>query len=496
MTHSPTRTLGRSLLVIVAALAAIVPGAPSVSAGIMPTPGSDGVGDGYLPLAGNGGYDAQHYDLDVRYAPATDMLFGHATIDAVATQDLSSFNLDFVGLQINSITVDGAAATWDRQVQHELVVTPATPIANGAAFTVVADYDGVPKSPVSFGARSGAVRTDDGVVIYGEPDVAAYWFPSNDHPRDKATFTIELTVPEGLKAISNGRFLGHAPDGSGRVTWSWEETSPMATYLAMAVVGRFQIDRFETSGGIPVFNAVDPRVPRGAKASLAKEGPVINFLAQQFGPYPFDDLGGIVDEWKGGFALENQTRPIYPPGFFGSRPNMYVIVHELAHQWFGDDVSVDQWQHMWLNEGFASYAEWLWAGEHDDGTPQQILNSWCEIGANNSFWDLQPGAPGVDDLFAFQVYVRGAMTLQALRKTVGTADFFEILHTWSIDHGSATGSTDQFIDLAETVSGQELSVFFDDWLFTEAKPKPCAVGGTTRVTVSPRLPAVLEEARS
>jgi hypothetical protein len=236
-----------------------------------------------------------------------------------------------------------------------------------------------------------------------------------------------------------------------------------------------------------VFDAIDPRVPSGASRSLDKEERVIRFLADQFGSYPFQDLGGIVDKWPGGFALENQTRPIYPQGAFDRGPNPYLIVHELAHQWFGDTVSVDQWQHMWLNEGFATYAEWLWSGAQGDGSPQAIMNYWCGIRTNDPFWDVEPGDPGIDDLFSFPVYARGAMTLQALRKTVGTDDFFEILHTWVADHSGATGSTDQFIELSESISGQELSAFFDGWLFTGAKPKPCAVGGTTKVVLAPSM---------
>ncbi|CAN5654284.1 hypothetical protein BH18ACT17_BH18ACT17_13010 [soil metagenome] len=203
------------------------------------------------------------------------------------------------------------------------------------------------------------VRTDDGVVIDGEPDVAAYWYPSNDHPRDKATFAIDLTVPKGLQAISNGRFLARTPDGNGRVTWSWKEMNPMAPYLAMAVIGEFEIERYETRSGIRVFDAVDPRARESASRSLAGEARVVRFLEDRFGTYPFGDLGGVVDRWPDGFALETQTRPMYPASYFGARPNIYIVVHELAHQWFGNGVSIDEWQHMWLNEGFATYAEWL-----------------------------------------------------------------------------------------------------------------------------------------
>ena len=284
---------------------------------------------------------------------------------------------------------------------------------------MVVDYRGVPKSPLSYGAPAGAVRTRDGVLILGEPDVAAYWYPSNDHPRDKATFTIDLTVPAGLKAISNGRFTGRT-EAAGRVTWSWEESNPMATYLAMAAIGRFRIHRYDTDDGIPVFDAIDPRVHNAARRALAREERVIRFLARQFGPYPFDALGGVVDDVSIGYALETQTRPIYDPASFNGGPNVGLVVHELAHQWFGNSVSLDEWRHMWLNEGFATYAEWLWTDARGGDTPQQQLAGWCGIPAGDPFWNVTPGDPGKNKLFAFQVYERGAMTLQALRRTVGT----------------------------------------------------------------------------
>jgi len=477
MIGSPVRARGLRIAVVAALLVTAVPIGAVAPAGGIGTPGSDGIGDSYFPLAGNGGYDVGHYHLEIRYGPATDELVGRTTITATATQDLSRFNLDLIGLRITSITVDGAPATWSRQGQ-ELSVRPASPIADGAGFEVVVRYRGIPRSPLSYGARAGAIPTDDGVLIYGEPDVAAYWYPSNDHPRDKATFEIDLTVPRGLKAVSNGRLTGREPTGNGRVTWSWHENDLMATYLAMAVIGRFQLERSVTSDGIRVLDAFDPRVGRNARRSIGKGERVLRFLEGRFGPYPFDDLGGVVDIWSGGFALENQTRPIYPPGAFRRGQNVPLVVHELAHQWFGNSVSLDDWSHIWLNEGFATYAEWLWSGKTGHRTPQGLLSAWCEIPADRPFWTVTPDDPGVGRLFATPVYVRSAMTLQALRTTVGNADFFEIVETWLAEHADSTATTDRFIALSETVSGQELSGFFDEWLSTSGKPSPCVTGTT------------------
>jgi aminopeptidase N len=214
-----------------------------------------------------------------------------------------------------------------------------------------------------------------------------------------------------------------------------------------------------------------------ARRSLDREPRIASFLSDAFGPYPFEALGGIVDHERLGAALENQTRPLYSEGFFLHGPNTYVIAHELAHQWFGDSVAVDAWQHVWLNEGFATYAEWLWDEERGVSHPAAVSDYYCgAIPADRPFWQVLPGDPGVDDLFNDAVYVRGAMTLQALRRTVGRDAFFEILRMWVADRKDETGTTDQFIATAESVAGVQLDRLFDRWLFTPGKPMPCRSG--------------------
>ena len=217
-----------ALVVSIALCALVLPGAapPTVF-----TPGAPGVGDPYYPLDGNGGYDVTHYDLDLTYDPETDELSGTATIEARATQNLSAFNLDFIGLEVDSVEVDGASAAWTRDGQ-ELTIAPTAGIRNKAAFTVAIAYHGVPEPLPELGG-SGFIHTDDGAVIVGEPHGAATWFPANDHPTDKASFTFHWTVPEGLEVVANGVPKGQTTD-NGWTTWTWDAVDPMATYLATA----------------------------------------------------------------------------------------------------------------------------------------------------------------------------------------------------------------------------------------------------------------------
>ena len=210
----------------------------------------------YYPLDGNGGYDVRHYDLDLRYDPATDVLGGTATITARATQNLSAFDLDLVGMRVRSIRVDGRAASWSRSGQ-ELTVTPRHGLARGSRFVVQVRYDGVPEPTMElFGGISGFIATDDGEIIAGEPHGAATWFPANDHPSDKASYTFEVAVPAGLEVVANGTLEGRSTRG-GWTTWTWDAPDPMATYLATVNVGQFDIHAYR-AGGIRFWDAIDP----------------------------------------------------------------------------------------------------------------------------------------------------------------------------------------------------------------------------------------------
>jgi aminopeptidase N len=447
-------------------------------------PGAPGIGDPYYPLDGNGGYDVLHYDLDVRYDPATDVLTGVATIEAQALQKLSSFNLDLEGLEVHSVTVDRDEAAWSREGQ-ELTVTPEDVLREGRKFTTVVSYEGVPETIQDALGISGFMHTDDGAIVAGQPHGAATWFPANDHPRDAASVAVTATVPTGLEAISNG-VLRHQRTQEGWTTWSWHAKEPMATYLVTLAIGEFDVREYRADE-IRYWDALDPDLftldldpetegPSAgevAEGALARQPEVIDFLAEIFGPYPFRSAGGIVDDHpEFQFALETQTRPIYASGFFTDPVSgELVVVHELAHQWSGDLLRIDLWQHIWLNEGFAQYAEWLWLEHEGLSTPQGEFDN-IAANAPPEFWETTIGDPGpaVDELFADAVYLRGAMTLQALRNTVGDEIFFDILAEWVASQAGGTVTTEEFIALAEKVSGQQLDELFEALLFTPEEP--------------------------
>ncbi|RPE40533.1 peptidase M1-like protein [Streptomyces sp. Ag109_O5-1] len=440
-----------------------------IAAAPAPTPGADGIGDRYFPQLGNGGFDARHYDLDVAYAPDTGRLDGRTTLTARATQNLSSFDLDLQKLEVTRVEVNGRRAEFTR-TGDEMTITPRNPLARGRDFTVSVTYGGIPQplnGPIVFGSDYGWMKTPDGVFVACEPNAASTWFPSSDHPSDKATYDIRIKAPQGLTAVSNGRLVSTYDKGGSTYT-HWRESRPMATYLATATIGKFDVKTGKTPSGIPIYVAIDPTLAGSNSVDVyAVTAAATDYWSQLFGPYPFEETGAIVDDMpEAGFSLEVQSKPAY-----SAVRNETTIVHELAHQWFGDSVSVAQWKDIWLNEGFATYAQWLWA-EHQGtrSAHDSFLAGYNARPADNAFWQITVADPQRDTMFASAVYQRGAMTLQMLRERIGDTAFFKLLPAWTRLHRYGNADTADFIRLAEKISGQNLDDLFQTWLFTPGKP--------------------------
>jgi aminopeptidase N len=300
--------------------------------------------------------------------------------------------------------------------------------------------------------------------------VAASWYPVNDHPRDKATYTIKITAPDGLQVFANGVLKSTGSAGGGFSTTTWSVTSPMASYLATMVIGHYRVQQGDADGK-PVLSGVDTRLPATIDAQIQRTPEIVSYLSTQFGPYPFDAMGGVViDDDRVRFALENQTRPIYGNAFFANGgDSTWVLAHELAHQWYGDSVSVNSWVDIWLNEGFATYAEWLWKAHQGGPTVRASFDQTYDT-ASDALWQSPPGNPSKEEVFGNSVYDRGAMTLQALRSQVGDDAFFRIIRDWAKQRAYGNGDTQQFIALAEQDSGQQLDSLFQAWLFGTTKP--------------------------
>jgi aminopeptidase N len=466
----------RALTAVVLSIAAMAPAAP-VSAMFDAHPGADGIGDPYFPRDGNGGYDVAHYRIRDTYHIKSGRLAGWTDIDAVATQDLSRFNLDLM-LTPDKVTIDGKAVSFAKPTGHELVVTPTSAISRRTRFTVRVRYHGVP-AHIGFRRSRPWSSSRREAVAMNEPEIAPWWFPANDHPRDKARFDITVRVPRGNQLLSNGDLVSRKLD-AGWSSWHWRMDQPMTTYLAFFAAGRFKIAS-GTSHGLRYTIAVSKQLSRSyqkkAMRLLRSSPAIVRWLARQFGSYPFSSTGGVMTSLSTGFALENQSRPTYP--YLGTGHGAHTtVVHELAHQWFGDDVSVDRWRDIWLNEGFASFAEWKYDETHG-GTKAQarLVDVYRRVKADRSFWRLPVANPGPNRLFDIAIYKRGAMTLQALRHRIGNADFSALMRAWVRDHAGGNARIPQFERLAERLSHQQLDGFFEAWLRTGKKPARTAANG-------------------
>jgi lysophospholipase L1-like esterase len=434
----------------------------------------------FFPGAGNDGYDVASYSVRLAYRGGG--IRASTLVKATATKRLTRFSFDFLGPKVREVRVNGELAGFHRR-PGKLFVRPQRPVVRNAAFAVTVRYAGIPPTIVDpDGTQEGWIRTDDGALAVGEPQGTAAWVPCNNIPGDKARFRISISVPRGLKAASNGR-LTKVSRQHGEVTYSWRENSPMSPYLAVLDIGRGKLEK-RVVDERPYWTLMDPRLMRASRPVVESLPGVIDFEARLFGGYPFDAAGSIVDFAPGlGYALESQSRPIY-----AFVPDLTTLVHETAHQWFGDSVGVKRWPNIWLNEGFATWTEWYYAERNGRRSAQEIFKRLYRVPASNEgFWNPPSGHPGTPvHMFGPSVYVRGAMALQALRMKIGTKPFLRILKSWTTEHRYGSADIGEFTALAEEVSGRDLSRFFHRWLYERGKP---GVSGAARERPAPKVVA-------
>jgi len=430
------------------------------------TIGADRSADSYLPQHGNGGYRVTHYDLELDYKPGPGRLAGRARLSAQARADLAGFSLDLHGLRVERVLVNGKAARYSHR-GDKLRITPARPVVVGAVFTVEVRYTGTPRPVRSpHWGDIGWEQLEDGALVASQPIGAPSWFPCNDQPGEKATYRIAVTTPSPYTVVANGSLVSRRVGGSS-TTWVFEQLAPMATYLATVQIGLYA--EVVVSAGQRA--AVPPRLVGVFGHDFGRQPQIMAAFVGLFGGYPFSEYHVVVVDETLDVPVEAQGLSIFGSNHVdGHRGSEHLVAHELAHQWFGNSLTIADWRHIWLNEGFATYAEWLWS-ESSGGLSAAVLaaRSHAEIARQRQ--DIRIGDPGVRHMFDDRVYQRGALTLHALRVRIGDDAFFAALREWTEKHRHATVTTDKFIAVAQEHSPRPLDRFFRSWLQDTALPR-------------------------
>jgi aminopeptidase N len=459
-------------------------GAPA-HAGDGGTPGADGIGDRLYPQLGNGGYDVEHYKLDLRYptgAP-TEAVEGTVRLRAKATQSLSRLNLDFAGTSVGDVDVNDRDAAFLRD-GHELVITPSRTLRRKRTFVVEVAFTATPTPPSFDDPTSTALlSTPTGTGMAAQPDLAHFVYPSNDHPRDKARYTIRLDVPTGVTAVASG-VLARATASKGRTRWTYVQREPMAPELTQIGVGSWDVTDRGTHHGVAVRDLTAPSLTAQLDPALALEVGHLDWMRDRVGRYPFGAYGSFVIDEEIGFALETQTLSIFDhPWFteFGQGLWEPTMIHELAHQWFGNDVAPWEWSDLWLNEGHATWYELLFADERgfieeDTGFPgtfEELMQALYGLGDQfrQDFGPVAaPRSGAYEDLFTAQQYYGGALVLYALRQEIGAEAFDRLQRRWVRRFAGESVSTAGFIAFASHIAGRDLGPFLEAWLFGESTP--------------------------
>ncbi len=433
--------------------------------------GAPPVIDPYLPDNGNFGYRVSRYELDLEYKVASNRLTGTATITTVTLASLQTFTLDLADMMsVTKVTVNGSRPTHFGVSAGKLRIRLGAALPAGAAMSVVVRYGGTPRPIRTVWGEVGFEELSNGALVAGQPNGSPTWFPCDDHPSSKASYRITISTDSPYYAVAPGELVSRRVR-AGQTVWTYEQPEPTSTYLATLQIGMYEL-RGLPKAPVPMQAVIPPQLRNRFEHDFGRQPAMMKLFIKLFGPYPFAaGYTVVVTEDPLEIPLEAQGASVFGSNHCdGARGSERLIAHELAHQWFGNSVTARRWRDIWLHEGFACYAEWLWS-EHSGGRTAADL-AWQHhqrllVASQN----LMLCDPGPREMFDDRVYKRGALTLHALRGTIGDERFFALLRDWTTRHRHGTVVTDDFTGLAANYADVSLRPLWQAWLYSTAVPR-------------------------
>ena len=426
------------------------------------------VEDRVYPEVGDPGVDALHYGLDLTWTPRTRTLDGVETLVFRATADADSFRLDLEQpLTVTGLTLDG------QDVDHEhpgkdLVVKAA--VTEDRRYTLEIHYSGKPRPVAAPTTRSdfstlGWTTTRDGQTWTMQEPYGAYsWYAVNDQPSDKALYDFTISVPSPWVGVANGRLASRTVSGGDTVT-RWHLDEPAASYLVTVAIGDFRQTRDRSSRGIPI-SYWTPRGDRAVVRGLRRTPAALDWIEGYLGPYPFSSLGILIVESRSG--METQTMITLGNGDYTTSPE--VLVHEMVHQWYGDEVTPTDWRDVWMSEGMALYLQGMWEARFYHVGEDALMDQWA---AAEPAMRREAGPPADYDPSTFgegNIYYGPAVMWHELRKRLGDDRFWALVRAWPKAHENGNASYDDITSWWSDRTGLDLSSFFDAWLLGKQSP--------------------------
>jgi aminopeptidase N len=427
--------------------------------------------DPYLPRNGNFGYRVSRYELELEYKVAINRLSGTASITAATLASLQTFTLDLSdALAVTKVTVNGRRPSHFGTSHGKLHITLASPLPAGAAMAIQVRYGGSPRPIRSYWGEVGFEELSNGALVAGQPNGAASWFPCDDHPSAKASYRIQISTDSPYRAVANGELVSRRVRAAHTV-WTYEQPEPTSTYLVTLQIGMYGANKLPKAA-VPMQAVLPDRLRGNFAHDFERQPQMMKLFIKLFGPYPLSNGYTVVvtdDDLE--IPLEAQGISIFGANHCdGKRGSERLIAHELAHQWFGNSVTVRRWRDIWLHEGFACYAEWLWS-ENSGGQSAEHWARHYHAKLANSPQNLLLSDPGPRDMFDDRVYKRGALTLHVLRGTIGDEKFFALLRDWTQRYRHSTVVTDDFKGLAANYADVSLRPLWDAWLDSTEVPR-------------------------